>query len=174
MGSKAGLPASFAHGSSSGGGSRRSIQRVPFRSAISPYCGPDSDWKRQYFIRSSLRKGFFCFGAACAFVLVLVDGGYRVGVVLAGCGSRVAEGWSRDGLRGRDAGRCCVRSGLAAVDDVSGKVVFCVGRPGEVNRVLFRTGYGDESGGHRRRENVAGVQGHEGAGIASDFYFVSS
>src|ERR1700733_3324107 len=86
------------HGSSSGGGSRRSIHSVPLRSAISPYCGPKSDWKRQYFMVSSLRKGFFGFLGTSALVVVLIDGAHGIGVSRTGPGIGIAKGRGGDGL----------------------------------------------------------------------------
>ena len=40
--------------------------------------------------------------------------------------------------------------------------------------MLVWTGYGDESGGHGWREDVARVQGYDRAGVAGDFYCVSA
>src|SRR5580698_1708404 len=159
----------FVHGSSSGGGKSCSIQSVPLRSAISPYCGPKSERKRQYFMVSSLWQCFFYLLRAGTLVMIQVDGAHRIGIPRARFRGRIAKCRCRHGLLRRDARRGSTRSGFAAVHEVSGKIILGIRRPGEIDDMLIRTGDGDQSCRNGGWKQVAVIERKGIAGIAEDF-----
>src|ERR1700751_590980 len=72
--------AGFVQGSSSKDGRRHSNQSFPDFSFISPYCGPEFVWKRQYFMVNGLRlllgQRFLDFGRVRALVSLVIAGAH--------------------------------------------------------------------------------------------------
>src|SRR5580700_10968501 len=148
-------------GSSGNGGRMRSIQRAPSRSEISPYCGPELVWKRQYFIvdSHSLRQSFFHLGGMLALVAILIDGADKIGVAVARRGGFILErrgndqGFAGDALSG--ASSCDV----AAVENIAGEVGVGIRRPGNVEGMGLLIGHNGETRRNRGRKNVFCIDG---------------